>query len=74
MHSQEAELFIKVIIMHVNIKLLDLLTCFHSIMNPSYVRFKKAFCLLSLRKVHAYRQQKVFRTFCVITIMLSTQK
>ena len=34
MHSQEADHFIKVIIMRANIKLLDLLPCFHYILNP----------------------------------------
>ena len=34
MHCQEADIFIKLIIMHANIKLLDLLTCFHYILSP----------------------------------------
>ena len=34
MHTSEADLFMKVIIMRANIKLLDLLVCFHYILNP----------------------------------------
>ena len=34
MHSEDADLFMKVIIMRANIKLLDLMTCFHYILNP----------------------------------------
>ena len=34
MHIQEADLFMKVIIMRANIKLLYLLVCFHYILNP----------------------------------------
>ena len=34
MHGQEADLLINVIIMHANIKLLDLLDYFHYILNP----------------------------------------
>ena len=34
MHSQEADLLIK-IKMHANVRLLDLLVCFHYILNPT---------------------------------------
>ena len=34
MHSQIADLFMKVIQMRANIKLFDLMACFHYILNP----------------------------------------
>ena len=34
LHSQDADLSIVIIIMHANIQLLDLLDCFHYILNP----------------------------------------